>query len=230
MRAVTLSLLVALLAGCGTGRLKRQLAEQEREVADLRALTDRLSREVTQSRAEAARARGSLAKLRAQGVEVEIPGSGAETAEESPALDAVRTALTAALQGTGVTVLVRGDRVVISAPVAFDSGRATLTDSGRELLARIGRALAERAADYDVGVAGHTDSSRVVRAPNFSTNWELSGLRALAAMQALVETSGLPASRFHFRGYGEHRPVADNKAPEGRAANRRIEIILEPVH
>ena len=228
MRAMCLGWLVASLAGCGAARLKQRLAEQEREAADLRALTERLSREVTQGRAEAARTRAALEKLRARGVDVELPAAAPDAADASPALEALQAALAAALQGTEATVLVRGDRVAVSAPVAFDSGKATLADGGRELLARIGKALAERAAGYDVGVAGHTDSSRVVRAPNFTTNWELSGLRALAAMQALAESSGLPAERFHFRGYGEHRPVADNRTPEGRAANRRIEIVLEP--
>ncbi len=230
-RALAALALVVVLAGCGAGRLKNRIVEQEREIADLRALDDRLARDLTASRAEAQKAWAAFRRAQTGGASpLEAP-----TANHAPAkrlaLETLAARLSKELAGSGAVVRIRGSRVVVRAPVAFQSGKATLEDGGGRLLTRIGKALAETAGAFEIGVAGHTDSSRILKSSTrqaFATNWHLSGARARVAMELLMQASGFPPSRFHFRGYGEHRPDADNSTPEGRAANRRIEIILEP--
>jgi flagellar motor protein MotB len=231
MRALGWACLVALLPGCGVRELKERLAEQERELTDLRALNGRLATELTEARAEAAKGPSAPTPRPAE-VKPSPPSPVPPSATPAPpALDKLRAALEQDLSGSGVTVLVQGNRLVLRAPVGFETGKATPTGAGKALLARIGKALAARAGTWEIGVAGHADASRVRTVGTrfaLSINWQLSGQRALAAMEQLMEATGLSPARFHFRGYGEYRPVGPNTTAEGREANRRIEIILEP--
>ena len=83
-------------------------------------------------------------------------------------------------------------------------------------------ALLKEFPDYDVRAEGHTDSTG-----NWSANWQLSALRAGAVVRYLQE-KGIKPERLASTGYAFYRPVAANDTPDGRAANRRIEITLEP--
>ena len=230
-------LLLPFMAGCGIRALKKQIADQEQEVLHLRAVNDTLARQLTDARAEEGKARARLARYDPL-VEKALMRSAARAGPadravpaRSAGLEATRDAVARALLGSGATVAVRGDRVAVTAQVSFEPGKAVLTRQGRRLLLQVAKALKAHAAGFDFGVAGHCDASRIAKAATrraFPTNWHLSGFRALAALDCLVEATGLPPSRFHFRGYGHHRPVASNATPNGRATNRRLEIILEP--
>jgi chemotaxis protein MotB len=72
-------------------------------------------------------------------------------------------------------------------------------------------------------VEGHTDDQPM--SAGGITNWELSGFRAASVVREL-ERLGIPSDRMRLGGYGDTRPIADNATPEGRAANRRVEIVL----
>lgn len=221
-RMLVVPALLACLPACGVRGLQKTIRGHEKEIADLRSLNDTLARQLTESRAEAARLRAGQPPRAAPARRASGPASDSES---------VRHALAQALAGSGVTVAARGDTVAVSVPAQFESGKAVLTRSGRAVLSRVARALKEHGGRYELGVAGHTDSARILKSSTrraFPTNWHLSGFRALAALEHLVKASGLPPERFHFRGYGPYRPVAKNDNDEGRAANRRIEIVLEP--
>lgn len=114
-------------------------------------------------------------------------------------------------------------RIVFSEPVLFDAGSDRLKEASRPHLARLAQALGE--LPNPVQVEGHTDDRPLGPRAGFRSNWELSAARAFAVLRALEE-GGLPSSRLSALGYGEHRPVASNETPEGRTANRRIEISL----
>ena len=81
-----------------------------------------------------------------------------------------------------------------------------------------------------VRIEGHTDSDKIHGAlqRKFSTNWELSAIRATTVARFLVEKSGLDPRIIYAAGYGEYHPVAPNDTPENKAKNRRIEIVLIP--
>jgi chemotaxis protein MotB len=229
-RSILLLAAFALLPACGTQGLETKIRKQEREIAHLRAVNERLTRDVMETRKEAQRGRSDALRLETA---LEQARSAADTAQRrSPAaLEALRAELKSALDDSPAQVLIQGDRVIIRISGAFESGQIALSDGGRRLLGRVARALAEHAAGYNLGVAGHTDASPVRPREGeraYATNWELSGLRARVAMEHVVERSGLPAERFHYRGYGPHRPVAPNDTEAGRALNRRVEIVIEP--
>ncbi|XKE45396.1 OmpA family protein [Halomonas organivorans] len=104
----------------------------------------------------------------------------------------------------------------------FASGRAGLTEGGRRVLDR----LAETLADLEgrVSVEGHTDSLPIATS-RFPSNWELSTGRASAVVRHLA-AAGVARGRLRAIGYADTRPLADNATAEGRAANRRVELVL----
>jgi len=228
MRPVVAALLVAALAaltaGCDYPQLKRRVPTQEQEIADLRELNATLTQQLTNSRADVLRLEAELE--RRAGTLRPMPGPARATP-----LEPKRAALARSLSGSGATVAARGDRIVVTMPSAFESGKATLTSKGRSVLRRIAGAVKAHCRGWEVGVAGHSDSARIAKAATrrrFPTNWHLSGFRALAAMDYLNKSCGIPAKTLHFRGYGQCHPVTSNATAAGRARNRRIEIILAP--
>lgn len=122
---------------------------------------------------------------------------------------------------------VRADQGVIleiSDAVLFDSARATLRESASSMLIRLAATLRE-SGDAFVAVEGHTDD-RPVQSGQFNSNWELAAARAYAVTRFLID-QGLAAERLRAVSYADTRPAADNGTPEGRAANRRVELRVE---
>lgn len=111
--------------------------------------------------------------------------------------------------------------------ILFDSGKAILKPAGIEVLQQIGDIL-KTTADKDIQVEGHTDNVpiRGTLAETYPTNWELSTARAANVLHFLQNEVGIPGERLSAVGYGEYRPVSSNGTAEGRALNRRIQIIL----
>ncbi len=116
-------------------------------------------------------------------------------------------------------------RINIAAPILFPSGGARLSDRARETLDAVGRLMAELKKN-DVVIEGHTDNIPI-KSGDYSTNWELSAARASAVLDYIAGKRYLPEERMVAAAYGEHRPVGDNSTREGRALNRRIEIVVK---
>ena len=106
--------------------------------------------------------------------------------------------------------------------VLFETGSTELSPRGRDLLAQIAPVLSR--VPNDIRVEGHTDNVPLDRAGY--TNWNLSTDRAVAVLNLLHEVHGVDPARLVAVGYGEFRPVSGNESAEGRAANRRVEIIV----
>lgn len=113
--------------------------------------------------------------------------------------------------------------VELATDVLFASGKADLSDAGKTAVAEVGAVLAGM-ADRKFQVEGHTDNDPIKTA-QFPSNWELASARAITVVRALV-TAGVAPDRVSAAAYGEFRPVAANTSPEGKSANRRIEITV----
>lgn len=105
--------------------------------------------------------------------------------------------------------------------VQFDTGRATLKIESSSILNQIA-SIMNKYPDYRLSISGHTDNTGKA-----TKNQQLSERRAKACYEFLIN-SGISASRMSYAGYGESRPIADNKSLRGRALNRRVEFNLLP--
>jgi chemotaxis protein MotB len=103
----------------------------------------------------------------------------------------------------------------------FASGSAEIRASTMPVILKIAEALPQGA----LRVEGHTDNQPIHTA-QFRSNWELSTARAAAIAQVLMRASTVSPSNFAIAGYGEFHPVAANATEDGRAANRRVDIVL----
>jgi chemotaxis protein MotB len=125
----------------------------------------------------------------------------------------------------GLHVLeVRGELVLrLPEKLMFDPGEAALSQDGKAALGAIAEELLTR--PVRVRVEGHTDTTPIHNA-RFPSNWELSMGRAMAVVAFLLENSKIAPGRLGAAGYGQHHPIASNDTLEGRAQNRRVDIIV----
>ncbi len=128
------------------------------------------------------------------------------------------------------TITVEDGKVILQGEVLFRSGSDELSEAGMRTIALLAPPLGALLAsepDQMVLFGGHTDDVPIAT-DRFASNWELSTARATAVAREFVDV-GLPASRIIASGFGAHHPRGDNHTPEGRRANRRIEILLVPL-
>ncbi len=153
-------------------------------------------------------------QMRATRIEEEVVRAFEETIEE---------------QGMTVEREGRVLRIQLPESLLFDSGRADIKPEGEPLLLDLGEQL--QAHGYSgVLVEGHTDNEpiRTTLQQQFETNWELSTARACRVVRFFTERSGLDPADLTASGYSEFHPIEPNTTETGRAANRRIEIVVYP--
>ena len=109
----------------------------------------------------------------------------------------------------------------VSDRLFFDSAEATIKQSADNFLSAIGRAIAP--LPNHINVQGHTDP-RPVNTPAFASNWELSGMRALAVGRYFINQHNVSPQRISITGLSEYRPLAPNTTDDNMAKNRRVEI------
>jgi chemotaxis protein MotB len=131
------------------------------------------------------------------------------------------------IDGGQLTVSIEQGRIVINLPdnVLFATGSARVNADGQEALKQIANVLKEF-SDRRFQVEGHTDNVPM-KSARFPSNWELSTARALNVVHLMIK-EGVAAENVSAAGFGEFHPRADNGSKEGRALNRRIEIIMQP--
>lgn len=114
--------------------------------------------------------------------------------------------------------------------ILFDSGKAEIKPEGKVVLEKVGNVL-KSVNDKQIRIEGYTDSMPIGAGlrGKYPTNWELSTLRATTVLRFLQEKAGVDGKYLSAVGYGPHRPVAANDTEQGRAENRRIEIVLTPL-
>jgi len=120
------------------------------------------------------------------------------------------------LEARGLVVTIVTDRVL------FDPGEADLRPEGTQVLEGLAAALGR--LPNKLSIEGHTDDTPI--SGRYPSNWELSTARATTVLRSLIEQHGIAPDRLQAAGYADTRPVAGNATPEGRAANRRVEIVV----
>jgi chemotaxis protein MotB len=145
-----------------------------------------------------------------------------------------RQALVDRLQGVieAGNISAEGDRLIVRLPGAllFAPGGVTLKEEGKAALAKFAATVLELFPDWNLAAEGHTDNEPIAGslAKTYPSNWELSTARAASVTRFLIEPGKVPTARIAATGRGSSRPIATNDTPEGKAQNRRVEIILQP--
>jgi len=164
-------------------------------------------------------------RVAAIGKIVSRPGGSLSGAEENGDLSSLRRELQEALAGEisrqEVALRTVPDGLVISLREIgfFESGSADIKSSSQPAFNRITSLLAER--NYRIRIEGHTDNVGTAAA-----NQKLSGSRARAVMAAVIQ-AGIDKSRLSAKGLGQTVPIADNRTDDGRAKNRRVELVKQ---
>ena len=246
-------ILTAALFAIGCGYSEEEMQSKIQRIDELEGLLrdSRAEAEERATRIQALEAQnGQLAeRLRAlgqtvEGLETERTGLQASLEETQRALEELRERERQQAARLGVfrrmlerfasmiaagqlRVRIVRNRMVIELrnDILFQSGRADLQTEGEEALAEIVGVL-NSIENRQFQVAGHTDNIPM-RSSRFASNWELSTSRAVHVARFMIE-QGLQAERISAAGYADTQPVASNSTPEGRAQNRRIEIVLVP--
>ena len=135
-----------------------------------------------------------------------------------------------AFEGKGLTVNQRDGKVYVSMEnkLLFESGSWAVGSEGKKAVVLVGSVLAQN-PDISVLIEGHTDNDKFAGAVGqIENNWDLSTKRATAIVNILSENKGVKKDNLTAAGRGEFAPLMSNDTPEGKAKNRRIEIILTP--
>lgn len=120
-----------------------------------------------------------------------------------------------------------GDRIVIRMAVqgSFFPASADLAPESLTMLRKMGAAITK--TGRRITIEGHTDAQALVGQGRFRSNWDLSGARAASVADYLTGYAGVPRERVVVRGMADTKPVAPNDTREGRAKNRRIEVLVD---
>jgi outer membrane protein OmpA-like peptidoglycan-associated protein len=199
-------------------RTMQSMAQKEEVVAQMHTNT---AAQAQASSAELGRANQQLA---AQGQQMQSQGDALAT-ETQRRKDAEKRAAQAAAdlaKFASVKQEARGMVITLSGGVLFQSGKSDLLPTAQLKLNDVANALTQQDPDSKIVVEGHTDSQG-----SSASNQTLSERRAQAVRDYLV-SRGIAADRVTSQGFGPARGIADNTSAEGRANNRRVEIVVTP--
>lgn len=189
--------------------LDQELAGKNKQIAELTALVDQLSKEKTQAIEEKEKAIAGVKNT----------------------YDSLVSELKQEIKQGEVQITQLKDKLTVNMveKILFDSGSAVIKKDGKKVLDRVADIL-KGLKGQQIIVEGHTDnvsiSSRL--ADKFPTNWELSTARATTVVRYLQER-GVSPEYLGAEGFAEFRPVAPNDTDENKSKNRRIEIVLVPL-
>lgn len=129
------------------------------------------------------------------------------------------------LEGVKSEITDKGLVITFSEDLIFNPGSATLTPKALVSLNKVGVMITEKFVLHYIRVEGHTDNSPIMSFV-FPSNWELSSARSSSIIRHLVGQFKLMPGLFTAVGYGDTRPIADNKTQAGKKRNRRVDIVI----
>ncbi|CAH1000210.1 Peptidoglycan-associated lipoprotein [Neolewinella maritima] len=243
MKALPLLLLVLTLVGCNKAKvteLETKLNSAERENALIRSQLENVQR-TNGDLLNRMEDLSVISKEGATSIRESIKGFSSQTERVNELnrsiqrKDSLNLALVRNLKRSldnindeDVQVDVRGGKVFVSISdrLLFASGASTLNPASSEVLDKVSQVLNDH-RNIDVIVEGHTDNVPV-NSRSVKDNWELSTMRAASVVRQLVNEFGVDGFRLTAAGRADNDPRGDNNTPEGRAMNRRTEIVITP--
>jgi chemotaxis protein MotB len=188
--------------------LRAKLANREVDIFSLQRHMDELSQEKAQAIAEKEKSIAELKKT----------------------YDSMVGAMQEEIEHGEITITQLKDKLTLSMveKILFDSGSSKVKKNGEKVLDRVAEVL-KKVTDKQIRIEGYTDNVRIGSGlvEKFPTNWELSTARATNVVRYLQQ-DGVDPQLLGACGYSEYRPIASNGTDEGKAKNRRIEVVLIP--
>lgn len=247
---LTLLLIVFLFGSCVA---KRYLRQSQMETAAVRADSAQLANKISSLQAQMAELNTKIANLNSQNSQLgeqtaaqqnqlsqsretlqqqqqRLQQLQALLSEQKAQSDQLKNKMTEALKGfnsSDLSVYQKNGKVYVrlSENLLFPSGSAVVNPNGVDALSKLAAVL-NLNADVAVNIEGHTDSIPI--RGRFKDNWDLSTARANAIVRVLVDNYKVDPLRVIASGHAYFDPIETNSTPEGRAQNRRTEIILSP--
>jgi len=207
--------------------LEAEKADASRREAELKNQNARLRGDVVQAegRAQTAAERAKSAEDRLKLALERLQSDPVPPSQPAATVDgrAIAEQL-GGVEGVKVNARADGATIVLSSDVNFRSGQADLSKAAETALKRVASVLQSSAGVTQIRIEGHTDSDPI-RKSGWTNNEELSRARA-ERVQAFLLNQGVSADMLSIAGSGAARPVAPNSTAQGKAANRRVEIIV----
>ena len=213
------------------------LSEDNKKLNDiLKAKKDELNTTIAELRAKLANREGDIFSLQKHMDELQqekaqaIAEKEKSIAELKKTQDSMVNAMQEEIQKGEITITQLKDKLTLSMveAILFDSGSSKVKKNGEKVLDRVAEVL-KKVTDKQIRIEGYTDNVpiRGALAEKFPTNWELSTARATNVVRYL-QRDGIDPQLLGACGYSEYRPIASNGTDEGKAKNRRIEVVLIP--
>ena len=210
---------------------QRDKAVSDREELDrlLKARSDNLSQSISELRRKVADLEAENAKLKEENASM-VKAREEQVQKVSSTYEEMVEKMKSEVSKGQITISELKGKLTVNMvdSILFDSGRAEVKKGGHEILGKVVSIL-KGVKDKSIRIEGHTDDVQISRAlaQRYPTNWELSAARAVNVARFLQD-QGMDPGNLSAAAYGEWKPVATNDTTEGKAKNRRIEIILVP--
>ena len=213
-------------------RLQGNIATLQSNIKDLNAKIASLSNQNSQLGQQTAEQQSQLSQSKEtlQQQQQRLQHLQALLAQQKAQSDELKNKMTEALKGfnsNDLSVYQKNGKVYVrlSENLLFPSGSAVVNPNGVDALSKLAAVL-NLNSDVSVNIEGHTDSIPI--RGRFKDNWDLSTARANAIVRVLVDNYKVDPVRVIASGHSYYDPIESNSTPEGRAKNRRTEIILSP--
>lgn len=215
-----------------SSRLSSQIAQLNTRITNMEGENSRLIKQIDDAMRNAKQLAGqaNMTQEQLQAEQKRVADMMRLLDQQRQATEGLRKKMADALvnfKSNELTVTTKNGRVYVSLQesLLFPSGSAVVNPKGKEALGQLAQVLNTN-PDINVLIEGHTDSIPI--RGRFEDNWALSVARATSIVRILTDTYGVDPTRVTAAGRSKYEPVDTNDTPEGRAHNRRTEIILEP--
>ena len=212
-----------------TGQRDKVAADREELERILKSRSDSLSMNISELRGKVADLDAENAKLKEENASL-VKAREEQVQKVSSTYESLLEKMKSEISKGQVTISELKGKLTVNMvdSILFDSGKAEVKKGGLEILGKVISILKD-VNDKSIRIEGHTDDVPISRAlaKRYPTNWELSAARAINVTRHLQD-QGIDPGNLSVVAYGEWKPVATNDTPEGRAKNRRIEIVLVP--
>ena len=212
--------------------LSQQIADRRQDIAKLTKYIDDLKAKNNDLSTESANRQSLLSKSKQEllSQQAKLEHLQALMDKQKKSIEEIRKKMTAALVGfksNELSVAIKNGKVYVSLQenLLFPSGSAVVNPKGKEALGKLAQVL-NLNPDITVDIEGHTDSIPI-RA-KYQDNWDLSLARAASIVRVLTSDYSVDPLRVIASGHSQYDPVQSNSTSEGRALNRRTDIILSP--